>query len=254
MSDPILDHRLITERYFFPRPTRPRKPVTVTAADGSTLACAHFPAPDGGPTVVHFHGNGEVVADHAPMAEVFASMGCGLFLAEYRGYGGSTGTPQLAAMLDDVEAVLAAAGSPPERTVVFGRSIGSIYALECVARRPSLAGLILESGIADVHERIALRVSPQELGCGADELRAACEARFDHAAKMGGYPGHVLVLHALGDHLVDVSHGRRNHGWATAAASEELAVLPHGDHNSVLMLNEGEYWAAVRRLMERVGG
>jgi pimeloyl-ACP methyl ester carboxylesterase len=253
VSEAILDHPLITERYFFPRPARVPDVVTVPAADGSELACARFPGPEDGPMVVHFHGNGEVVTDHLPMARVFAAMGCGLFLAEYRGYGGSTGRPQLAAMLEDVEAVLDAAGSPPERTVVFGRSIGSIYALECVRRRPELAGLILESGIADVHERIRLRVAPAELGCTEEELLAQCGQLFDHRAKIGSYPGHVLVLHARGDHLVDVSHGERNHAWAEGAASAELAVLPHGDHNSVLMLNQEEYWAAVGRLVERLG-
>lgn len=254
MSESVLDHRLITERYFFPRPARVPDVVEVPAADGSTLACARAPGPEGAPTIVYFHGNGEVVTDHLGMGHVAAALGCGLFLAEYRGYGGSTGTPQLAAMLEDVEAVLDAAGSAPEKTVVFGRSIGSIYALECVRRRPTLAALVLESGIADVHERIALRVTPEELGCTAAELRAECDRLFDHRAKIGGYSGHVLVIHAAGDHLVDVRHGEQNHEWATAAASRTLSILPHGDHNSVLMLNEQEYWSAVGRLVDRVTG
>lgn len=249
----VLDHDLISDRYFFPRPAHVPDVVEVAAADGSTLACAAFPAPEGGPMVIHFHGNGEVVPDHFHMRQVVRDMGCGLFLAEYRGYGGSTGTPRLAGMLEDVDAVLAAAGAPPERTVVFGRSIGSLYAIEAARRHPGLAGMVLESGIADVHERVALRVSPEELGCSDAELRAECARLFDHQAKLAAYPGHLLVMHARGDHLVDLSHGERNHEWAAAAASRELCVLPHGDHNSVQLLNEDEYWAAVRRLIERLG-
>ena len=90
-------------------------------------------------------------------------MGWDLLLAEYRGYGGSTGEPLLGRMLDDVEAVLRAAG-PPERLVVFGRSVGSLFALEAVARCPGVAGLVLESAIADPLERLLLRVTPRELG------------------------------------------------------------------------------------------
>ena len=52
------------------------------------------------------------------------------FLAEYRGYGGSTGEPSLVAMLDDVDAIFSALGRPAGELVVYGRSIGSIYAIE----------------------------------------------------------------------------------------------------------------------------
>ena len=43
-------------------------------------------------TMIHFHGNGEAVADYVPfMADVFADMGLNSLFVEYREYGGSTG-------------------------------------------------------------------------------------------------------------------------------------------------------------------
>ena len=42
-----------------------------------------------------------------------------LFLAEYRGYGQSTGTPLMRGMLDDVEQIFEAIGRPPEEIIVF---------------------------------------------------------------------------------------------------------------------------------------
>jgi acyl-CoA dehydrogenase len=82
--------------------------------------------------VVHFHGNGEVVADWQGGFEDFiGQLGWDLLLAEYRGYGASTGEPQLGRMLDDVKPILCAAG-PPGKLVAFGRSVGSIFALEAV--------------------------------------------------------------------------------------------------------------------------
>ena len=56
-------------------------------------------------------------------------------------------------MLGDGEATVKAAGLAPERVIAFGRSIGSLYAIELAHRQPALAGLILESGIADPSER-----------------------------------------------------------------------------------------------------
>jgi pimeloyl-ACP methyl ester carboxylesterase len=153
----LLDHPLISQRYLFPRSARPRSRLDVDAGEAS-LACALHRSASEGRTVVHFHGNGEVVADWQDgFPEVIGRMGWDLLLAEYRGYGASTGKPQLGRMLDDVAAVLRAAGRP-ETLVVFGRSVGSLFALEAVARCPTVAGLVLESAIADPLERLLLRV------------------------------------------------------------------------------------------------
>jgi len=234
----LLDHPLIAARYFFPRAARPRSRLDVAVGDAS-LACALHRSDPEGHTVVHFHGNGEVVADWQDgFPEVIGRMGWDLLLAEFRGYGASTGQPQLGRMLDDVAAVLRAAG-PPEKLVVFGRSVGSIFALEAVARVPEVAGLVLESAIADPLERLLLRVTPRELGAAAGAFEAAVAARLDHRAKIGGYRGPVLVMHTRHDGLVDVSHGERLAAWAGGPAT--LRVFETGDHNSILYENQEAY-------------
>lgn len=243
----LLDHPLLAERYFFPRAAPPRSRLDVDAGD-AWLACAlHRFAPDGR-TVVHFHGNGEVVADWQDgFPEAVGAMGWDLLLAEYRGYGGSTGRPQLGRMLDDVGPVMAAAGSP-ERLVVFGRSVGSLFALEAVARQPGVAGLVLESAIADPLERLLLRVEPRELGVDAASFEAAVRARLDHRAKLAAFPGPVLLLHTRHDGLVDVGHAERLAAWAGGRAT--LRVFEDGDHNSILAENAEAYLAAVREFLD----
>ena len=89
----LLDHHLISERYFFPRAEAPAEPFWVDCADGTRLACAYHETDPAAPTVVHFHGNGEVVADYLDgFPGLIDRMGCNCFFAEFRGYGGSTGT------------------------------------------------------------------------------------------------------------------------------------------------------------------
>ncbi len=122
--------------------------------DGAELACYRKIIDSDRLTLVHFHGNGEAVADYIPdMADAFAGIGLNSLFVEYREYGGSTGKSQLVAMLGDGEAAMKAAGLEPDKVIVFGRSIGSLYAIELVHRQPTIAGLILESGIADPSER-----------------------------------------------------------------------------------------------------
>lgn len=244
----LSDHKLISERYFFPRHQDPSEAHFVQGAAGK-LACARR---DYGhaKTLLHFHGNGEVVGDYFPsFSELIDGLGLNTFHAEYRGYGASEGEPQLAAIFDDLGAIQEAAG-PPESLVVFGRSIGSIYAIEFASRYPGIAGLVLESGIADVLERILLRVSPEELGVSIEEMRSAFGERFDHKSKLGAYGGPCLVLHADHDHLVGREHAEQNAAWAGGDA--RLVILPRGDHNSIFYENRSQYISELREFFAKL--
>lgn len=246
----LLDHPLVGRRYFFPRRARVRSPLVVEAGDARLECALHAVAP-GAPTVVHFHGNGEVAADwEDDLPRIFAALGWNLLLAEYRGYGGSTGAPLLGRMLDDVAPIVRAAGVPPERIVAFGRSVGSIFAIEAAAAFPSLAGLVVESGVADPLERLLMRLEPAELGASPDDLAAACARRLDHRRKLGAYPGPLLVLHAVWDDLVPIDNAERIAAWA--AGPVELRRLERGDHNSVLAANGPEYLRAVAEFLASV--
>ena len=241
-----LDHPLITERYFFPRGYAVPNPTWVQV-DGAKLAC--YSESNGNPyVVVFFHGNGEVVADYVPnFVDYFSEVGADSFMAEYRGYGESTGTPQLGKMLDDVEAIFHALDRPAEEMIVFGRSVGSIYAIEFVNRFPDAAGLILESGIANPLERIMMRVSPGELGMSRADLEAIFDGRLDNMAKLARRTRPTLVMHARYDDLVDVSHGVR---LASAPASNcRLVLFDEGDHNSVFAMNKKRYMEEVAELI-----
>ncbi len=99
----------------------------------------------------------------------------------------STGAPLLGRMLDDVVHVVRVTRTAPERTVVFGRSVGSIFALEAAARFPNLAGVIIESGVADPLERLLLRLQPEELGVTSEAFAAALSSRLDHKEKLARY-------------------------------------------------------------------
>jgi pimeloyl-ACP methyl ester carboxylesterase len=238
-----LDHPLIAERYFFPRRDAPPDVIEVPAGD-IRLACWRRVTDPDAPTLVHFHGNGEVIADYVPeMADAFSELGVNPFFAEYRGYGASTGVPRMLAMLDDVDAIFEAVGGG--RMVVYGRSVGSIYAIELVHRHPEIAALVLESGIADPLERILLRVQPSEVGSTLEEMEQSAREHLNHRAKLEGYPNPVLVLHAEHDHLVPLDNAERLAAWS----SGDLRVFPRGDHNTILAYNSASILEAVGSLI-----
>jgi pimeloyl-ACP methyl ester carboxylesterase len=240
----ILDHPLISTRYFFPFKV-PLQDAFVVTSDDARLACYHHaPHPDAR-TIVYFHGNGEVVSECvSALAEPLARLGLNAFFAEYRGYGGSTGEPALVAMLADVPRMIRALEVPEEQLILFGRSVGSIYALHATRHFPNVAGLVIESGVADPLERILLRVDPEELGVTEEVLHAEVQARLDHRGWLENFRRPSLFLHTRHDGMIDVRHAERMHQWA--AGPKKLVVFEQGDHNSVLTANHAAYMGELR--------
>jgi len=246
MAD-ILNHPLINERYFFPRAGNSPDPFWVDCGDAQ-LACSYHEIDPTAKTLIHFHGNGEIVNDwQGDFVTLIQQMGCNVFLAELRGYGQSTGEPQLGKMIEDVVATVEALQTPASELIFFGRSVGSIFAIEAAAKFPQAAGLVLESGVADVLERLLLRVEPRELGVTAEELEMAVDQQLNHQRKLSNYPGPVLVMHTQHDGLVDVSHGQRLYDWVSGR--KKLKIFPHGNHNDIMYVNAREYFQLLTKFV-----
>lgn len=237
-------------RAFFPQTTT--VPATYPVRSGSNVLGCHVLRnhPDAG-WVIYFHGNGELAAECSDYCgDLFVSAGINVCFVEYRGYGQSDGEPALAAMLMDGEQVVKALGVPPERIIAFGRSLGSIYAIELAHRLPGLAGLILESGVASLTDIWPIpdkKETPERT-----DATTALAVHFDHQAKLSKYHGPLLVLHAAGDHLVPQSHAERLYQWA-AVTNKRLVILPKGNHNTILTANITSYVSEFERFVQRLG-
>ncbi|TWU49317.1 alpha/beta hydrolase [Rubripirellula reticaptiva] len=240
----ILDDPAISGRYLFPQDRTVEDPFVVKA-DGAELACFRRIVDPEAFTMIHFHGNGEAVADYVPfMADVFADMGLNSLFVEYRDYGGSTGEAKLVAMLGDGEAAMIAAGIEPEKAIVFGRSIGSLYAIELTHRQPNIGGLIIESGIADPSERFLTYADLESAGFDEADVKTEVKRFFNHKQKLSGYTKPLLTLHTENDGLIDISHAERNHKWSSSR-QKQLVRFRNGNHNSIFHANKEEYLNAV---------
>ena len=147
-------------------------------------------------------------------------------------------------MLNDGPAIFDALQLPAERVVVFGRSVGSLYAMHLAAARPGMAGLIIESGIADVLERLLLRIRPDEIGLSMPELVAAVERDLSPRDWLQRHRGPSLFLHARRDDLVSVEHAEQLHRWA--CPPRRLSIFEAGDHNTIYAANQAAYVRALR--------
>ena len=151
--------------------------------------------------VLYFHGNVEAAAHNLPLADALRAAGLGVFLAEYRGYGGLPGAPSekgLYAMARRRSPSWPA--RPPARVVLVGRSLGSGVAVE-LATRHRVAAIVLVSAymsIVDVGRTVAGPLATLVI-----------RDRFDSLSKIARVASPVALLHGTRDDVVPVTMGRR---------------------------------------------
>ena len=226
----ILDHAAISGVYFCPSPRSPRD-VRMIDVDGATIAVHCGQIDPNKLTMLHFHGNGETIADSVGADfHGFDELGVNMVWVEYRRYGRSTSSPGLVSMLGDGERVAQALGLSFDRFIAFGRSMGSLYAIELAARQPTLAAVVIESGIADPAERFLNYADLNAAGVSEAEVRAEVGRHFDHQQKLASY---------------------RNPKWS-GSPNKKLVAFPRGDHNSIMPFNHEEYFQELQTLVQGI--
>lgn len=254
----LLDHPSILSSLLYPRaapagaaPPASAQDIQIPAADAGVVLGARLylvPAPRSAPTLLFFHGNGEIADDYDGIAPLYARRGLNLLVVDYRGYGRSTGRATCSAMMRDCHPVVAhvtswrAEHDHDGPLVVMGRSLGSASALEVASHYPdSVAGLIIESGFASTLSRLRFR--------GIDPERLGIEERdgFGNLDKIRRCRQPTLVIHGGRDRIIDCSEGRALHE-ASPAEQKRLLIIPGADHNDLLFVAMEEYMAAIGSL------
>jgi len=242
----IFDRDEFNQRLFFPRTDVSPAPAGATdhmvEADGARLYVRIHAAPSAAPTLLLFHGNGEVVADYDDAASQFARAGAALVVMDYRGYSRSTGSASLRTVVSDARRV--AEWVRPR--IVMGRSLGGVAAHELYARPiAGMTGVVLESALFDLAGLIRRRGLVPPTTFSADE-----RATFEPATKLalGRLP--LLVLHGERDDLIAVAEARDALASAgTADTDKTLVVVPARGHNDV---SHGDgYWTALAAFVAR---
>ncbi len=193
---------------------------------GAPVFALYLAAPLGAPTVVHFHGNAEQLADTVPLAADYRAAGLGFFSIEYPGYGlAHAETPTEEALYSAAAAGLAhlsgALGVPREAIVLEGHSLGCGVAVE-MALRGLGARLILVSPFTSISD-MGMRVLPILPG------NFLVLDRFDNAAKAPLLRLPTLVLHGASDETVPTEMGARLGRLIPGARFLAISGAGHGD-------------------------
>ena len=181
--------------------------IALATADGETIIAWHVPPRNDKPVVIYFHGNGGALRLRADRFARLVADGVGLLGVSYRGYGGSTGSPSEAGLIEDARAAYAYANERyPRRIAVWGESLGSGVAIALAAEKP-VTHVILDSPYSAV------------VDVAADlywflPVRLLLKDQFRSDLRITKVTAPILILHGEADTIIPILYAERLHTLA----------------------------------------
>jgi len=241
----------LLHRYFIYIPDRTRvapreagllgvEEVVFKAADGTKLIAWHQPARGTKPTLLYFTGNSGNVANRAGKIRTIASDGYGVFMLNYRRYGGSGGRPtEVRVAADAVSAYdyLRGLGVAPHDIIAYGESLGTAVATRLALQR-HVEALVLEAAFTSIVDVGRLMWKGFPLGLiMADQYRTI--------DRIGAVEAPLFMIHGGRDAIIPLNQAR--HVFHAATEPKNLVVVPQAGHND--LFDRGA-WDKVRGFLD----
>ncbi|EXJ79201.1 hypothetical protein A1O3_08702 [Capronia epimyces CBS 606.96] len=197
-------------------------------------------------TLVMFHGNAGNVGHRLPIGKVLSeSLGCHVFMVEYRGYGLSTGSPDEGGLSTDGQTALDFVRNHEElrktNIVLYGQSLGGAVAVKVLQANEQvgdIAGVILENTFLSIRKLIPSVMPP------AKYIAALCHQQWNSEetlARVNDTEVPILFLSGLQDEIVPPSMMKTL--YEQCRTRKVWKEFPGGDHNSTVA--EPGYFDAV---------
>jgi len=247
-----LDHPEIASYLFYPRPegfspfsNEKTVKLDIEVDENVIIGAQFFHHGKSSPTILFFHGNGEIVSDYDDIAPLFIQAGVNFFPVDYRGYGRSTGNPGVISMMQDSHKIYSFArewcrnNSYTGHFIIMGRSLGSASALELASEyKDQIDGLIIESGFAHTVPLLKL------LGIDTDRF-GINEDAFNNIDKIKNFSGSTLIIHAEYDHIIPFSDGE-DLFRASPAPNKKFLKISGANHNTIFQSGLDKYFKAIK--------
>jgi fermentation-respiration switch protein FrsA (DUF1100 family) len=204
--------------------------VTFTLDDGTAIHAWWLPPVEPGAGAVLFaHGNGGNLSHRGQLAaDLHRTLGAGVLMFDYPGYGKSEGKPTEASCYAAGEAayrwLVDTAKIPMKRIVLMGESLGGGTAVELAVRHD--------------HRALVLIFTFTSLPAAAKvhypwlPTYTLMRTRFDNLAKIGRCHRPVFIAHGTIDRVVPFPHGEAL--FAAANEPKEFLRLEGIDHDLAL--------------------
>jgi hypothetical protein len=187
----------------------------------------HIPPRGEQPVILYFHGNGGALRYRADRYRALTQDGTGLVALSYRGYGGSSGRPSEAGLIEDARAAYAFAAEryPESRLVLWGESLGTGVAIALAAEK-KVARLVLESPYLST---VAIAASAYPFV----PVRWLMKDQFRSDLRIHDVTAPVLIVHGDRDTVIPIESGEQL--YALIAGPKRFLRVPGAGHEDLGM-------------------
>ena len=192
------------------------------------------------PTILLFHGNGEIAADYQYFVDFFFQCEVNLAVVDFRGYGFSSGEPYYTSLITDALPIYnefckwVIKNNINDSIFILGRSLGSICASEIGSHNPgSLRGIIFESGFASIYDMMSrlFRVTGPEI---TPELLS----EYSNDTRIRKFEKPVLVIHGTNDFIIPSFQGQLIYESVPEGIEKNLVLIEGAGHNNIFSYEE----------------
>jgi uncharacterized protein len=199
--------------------------MTLVTPDGEHVIVWHVPPRADQAVVLYLHGNGGALSHRADRFRALVADGTGLVALDYRGYGGSSGSPSEAGLITDAETAyrFTLTRYSAARIELWGESLGSAVAIALAAEN-TVGHVILEAPFASA-EALAARHYPFV------PVRLLMLDQFRSDERIGRVTAPLLFLHGDRDAIVPIAEGERL--FALAHEPKRFVRFAGGEHEGL---------------------
>lgn len=253
-----LDRPDILTALFYPRKesgmsqSKSFEALKIPTPDGEILGGRLYFFSETAPTILFFHGNGEIVEDYDDLAEIYLRLKVNFMPVDYRGYGRSSGKPTVSSMMRDCHTIFQFAKELlvrkkfAEKLIVMGRSLGSASAIEIASEYESeIGGLIVESGFANILPLLLL------LGVDIHSYNLTEEKCPSNVRKIVRYHGPLLIIHAEKDHIIPYKEGKMLFN-ACPSTQKDFLEIKGANHNNIFQYGATQYFNTIEKFLGNI--
>jgi len=249
------DREILLNSIFFPRSSFKEKDSKdhLIEVDENIIVGARFFLKDKDyPTILFFHGNAELSQEYDDIASYYHMHKCNFIVADYRGYGLSTGSPTKDNLHSDSSKIFNYVKSflndnnYNRKIIIMGRSLGSASACEIISKHSSeIDGCIIESGFGT--EIPLMRI----LDLTPNDVEYNPKYGFENLRKLVKYNGPLFIIHAQMDDIIPLEEGELMHE-KSGSSQKEIWIIEHANHNNIMMYTHQEYFEKIKRFIDSI--
>lgn len=228
----------------------PFEEVSFSSGGNASVSAIYLPAKEGKDTILFFHGNAGNVTYFEDFAEVYAPLGYGILIFDYRGFGKSYGKITEQNIYEDsaaaVNYLLKEKKLPAKKIILWGYSLGGAAAVQTAVdfNETPFKAVVLQSAFTNTPEMAAALITG---GYKRNSLLfkaltlyfrlALYDKRFDNLSKIKEIKAPLLVAYNEQDTLVPWEMSE--HLFKSARAGAHNFASPVGKHTGFAWLASG---------------